>query len=90
MSYMSQNFPAVYIRCMCQSFRLFHVSYLSILNFRFFLFMYPGSAKGRCNRPSPDWPPTDLDSGQWTLDSGHASALGFRVWREGVEVVAYL
>ena len=31
MSYMSQNF------------RLFHALTLSVLNFRFFLFMYPGS-----------------------------------------------
>ena len=36
-------FPAVYMSCMSQSFRLFHVSNLSVRNFRIFLLMYTGS-----------------------------------------------
>ena len=35
--------PAVYMSCMSQNFRLFLVSNLSVLNFRIFLLMYPGS-----------------------------------------------
>ena len=35
--------PAVYMSCMSQNFRLFHVSNLSVRNFRIFLLMYPGS-----------------------------------------------
>ena len=33
--------PAVYMSCMSQNFRLFHVSNLSVRNFRIFLLMYP-------------------------------------------------
>ena len=33
-------FPAVYMSCMSQNFRLFHVSNLSVRNFRIFLLMY--------------------------------------------------
>ena len=36
-------FPAVHISCMSQNFRLFHVSNLSVRNFRISLLMYPGS-----------------------------------------------
>ena len=36
-------FPAVYTSCMSQNFRLFHVSNLSVRNFRIFLLMYTGS-----------------------------------------------
>ena len=36
-------FPAVYMSCMSQNFRLFHLSNLSVRNFRIFLLMYPGS-----------------------------------------------
>ena len=35
--------PAVYMSCMSQNFRLFHVSNLSVRSFRIFLLMYPGS-----------------------------------------------
>ena len=35
--------PSVYMSCMSQNFRLFHVSNLSVRNFRIFLLMYPGS-----------------------------------------------
>ena len=35
--------PAVYMSCMSQNFRLFHVSNLSVRNFRIFLLMYPGT-----------------------------------------------
>ena len=35
--------PAVYFSCVGQHFRLFHVSNLSVRNFRVFLLMYPGS-----------------------------------------------
>ena len=35
--------PAVYMSCMSQNFRLFHVSNLSVRNFRIFLLMYTGS-----------------------------------------------
>ena len=35
--------PAVYMSCMSQNFRFFHVSNLSVRNFRIFLLMYPGS-----------------------------------------------
>ena len=37
-------FPAVYMSCMSPNFRLFHVSNLSVRNFRIFLLMYTGSA----------------------------------------------
>ena len=43
MSYMSQNF------------RLFHTSNLSVINFRFFLFMYPGSAAGVAVLRPAEW-----------------------------------
>ena len=36
-------FPAVYMSCMSQNFRLFHVSNLSVRNFRIFPLMYTGS-----------------------------------------------
>ena len=36
-------FPAVYMSCMSQNFRLFHVSNLSVRNFRIFLLMYTRS-----------------------------------------------
>ena len=36
--------PAVYMSRMSQNFHLFHVSNLSVRNFRIFLLMYPGSA----------------------------------------------
>ena len=36
-------FPAVYMSCVSQNFRLFHVSNLAVRNFRIFLLMYPGS-----------------------------------------------
>ena len=35
--------PAVYMSCMSQNFRLFHVSNLSVRNFRIVLLMYTGS-----------------------------------------------
>ena len=34
--------PAVHMSCMSQNFRLFHVSNLSVRNFRIFLLMYTG------------------------------------------------
>ena len=37
--------PAVYMSCMSQNFRLFHVSNLSVRNFRIFLLMYTGSER---------------------------------------------
>ena len=36
-------FPAVYLSCMSQNFRLLNVSNLSVRNFRIFLLMYTGS-----------------------------------------------
>ena len=39
--------PAVYMSCMSQNFRLFHVSNLSVRNFRIFLLMYTGSLASR-------------------------------------------
>ena len=42
--------PAVYMSYTSQNFRLFHGSNLSVLNFRIFLLMYPGSPSG-CHRP---------------------------------------
>ena len=44
--------PAVYMSCMSQNFRLFHVSNLSVRNFRIFLLMYPGSVM-TCRRRPP-------------------------------------
>ena len=38
--------PAVYMSCMSQNFRLFHVSNLSVRNFRIVLLMYTGSLHG--------------------------------------------
>ena len=35
--------PAVYMSCMSQNFRLFHVSNLFVRNYRIFLLMYTGS-----------------------------------------------
>ena len=43
-------FPAVYMSCMSQNFRLFHVSNLSVRNFRFFLLMYPSLFLTRMRR----------------------------------------
>ena len=40
--------PAVYMSCMSQNFRLFHVSNLSVRNFRIFLLMYTGSLTAAC------------------------------------------
>ena len=34
--------PAVYMSCLSQNFRLFHLSNLSVRNFRIFLLMYSG------------------------------------------------
>ena len=42
--------PAVYMSCMSQNFRLFHVSNLSVRNFRIFLLMYTGSSTSRPHR----------------------------------------
>ena len=39
--------PAVYMSCMSQNFRLFHVSNLSVRNFRMFPLMYTGSVAAR-------------------------------------------
>ena len=43
-------FPDVYMSCMSQNFRLFHVSNLSVRNFRIFLLMYTVSL---CRYPRP-------------------------------------
>ena len=45
--------PAVYMSCMRQNFRLFHVSNLSVRNFRIFLLMYTGRRQPRGGRFSP-------------------------------------
>ena len=44
---------AVYMSCMSRNFCLFHVSNLSVQNFRIFLLMYPGSMPwlGHTDRP---------------------------------------
>ena len=48
-------FPAVYMSCMSQNFRLFHVSNLSVRNFRIFLLMYTGSLRaGLTSHPARD------------------------------------
>ena len=39
--------PAVYMSCMSQNFRLFHVSNSSVRNFRICLLMYTGTRRGR-------------------------------------------
>ena len=41
-------FPAVYMNCMSQNFRLLHVSNLSVRNFQIFLLIYPGSVAQCC------------------------------------------
>ena len=41
---------SVYMSCMSQNFRLFHVSNLYVRNFRIFLLMYPGSRPLRTSR----------------------------------------
>ena len=46
MSYM--NCMINYMSCMSQNFRLFHVSNLSVRNFRIFLLMYTGSLAPSC------------------------------------------
>ena len=43
-------FPAVYMSCMSQNFRLLQVSNLSVLNFRIFLHMYPGSLSPKSSK----------------------------------------
>ena len=52
-THVSGWFPAVYMNCISQNFRLLHVWNLSVLNFRFFLLMYPGycfvSSGGACH-----------------------------------------
>ena len=45
--------PAVYMSCMSQHFRLFHVSNLSVRNFRIFLLMYTGSLISPAAGPLP-------------------------------------
>ena len=45
--------PAVYMSYTSQNFRLFHVSNLSVRNFRIFLLMYPGSMTPRYAADSP-------------------------------------
>ena len=42
-THVNGRFPAVYMSCMSQNFRLFHVSNLSVRNFPIFLLMYTGS-----------------------------------------------
>ena len=49
--YMNRKGSAVYTSCMGQNFRLFLASNLSVLNFRFFLLVYPGSLTFRGMRP---------------------------------------
>ena len=53
-------FPAVYMSCMSQNFRLFHVSNLSVRNFRIFLLMYTGSVRAGVDETTPSErpPPT--------------------------------
>ena len=47
--------PAVYMSCMSQNFRLFHVSNLSVRNFRIFLLMYTWSMCGLCGLVLWEW-----------------------------------
>ena len=66
---------------MSQNFRLFHVSNLSVLNFRFFLLMYLGSQTESCGRlypavvantqQSPAGPATVAKPAHWPVASGH-------------------
>ena len=58
-------FPAVYMSYTSQNFRLFHVSNLSVRNFRIFLLMYPGSM--RSCRGSPRWSVDKeaVNGGEW-------------------------
>ena len=44
-------FPAVYMSCMSRNFPLFHVSNLSVRNFRIFLLMYTGSVWPQASPP---------------------------------------
>ena len=54
--------PAVYMSHVSQNFRLFHVSNLSVLNFRIFLLMYPGSSVAGGRPAAPDRPPMQVCS----------------------------
>ena len=61
-------FPAVYMSCMSQSFRLFHVSNLSVRNFRIFLLMYPGPVLHR----EFVRPPGANDRQSWRAEHAHS------------------
>ena len=73
--------PAVYMSCVSQNFRLFHVSNLSIRNFRVVLLMYPGSVSGerRRRRGGGDAP----SSARHTWRSWHLEADGDRARHGG-------
>ena len=72
-------FPVVYMSCMSQNFRLFHVSNLSVRNFLIFLLMYTGSLPRCLVPPVPAGAaPHDLlrrpsrERYQWTAAGGAA------------------
>ena len=65
--------PAVYMSCMSQNFRLFLVLNLSVLNFRIFLLMYPGSPSFHVDRAVSATPAAShqLSDNGWCLHKIH-------------------
>ena len=73
--------PAVYMSCMSQNFRLFHVSNLSVRNFRIFLLMYTGSPSHNQSRPAPAATPGLASApGEGPFITGTAAAAAATVW----------
>ena len=82
-------FPAVYMSCVSQNFRLFHVSNLSVRNFRIFLLMYTwsvgppietGPARSEPVHTAPIWTEHAINSrcraNQRSLAAGRTSNTG--------------
>ena len=59
--------PAVYMSCMSQNCRLFHVSNLSVRNFRIFLLMYTVAA------PQRWWPVGSLECRRGMWNGAHVT-----------------
>ena len=84
-------FPAVYMSYTSQNFRLFHVSNLSVRNFRIFLLMYPGSSiagDGAVSATGPALPavstgPGRRESGVTALQGPGDQQWGLRVQPTG-------
>ena len=70
--------PAVYMSCMSQNFRLFHVSNLSVRNFRIFLLMYTGSLTTPFHRLRAERRAWRVSAGGWPGGTGPETSTGAR------------